>query len=184
MEPFIAQIILFGGNFVPKGWAFCDGQVLPINAYPALFGLLGTTYGGDGRTTFALPDLRGRVPAHAGNGPGLSPRRIGQMFGTETVTLTANQIPTHSHTLMVATSTEVSQRAGGGQFWSQHNLCTSRSRALGALEREYRGTEQWRAGPRQYAAYIVHQLHHRPRGNFPHARIKSRKTNSAIGLPE
>lgn len=83
MEPFLAQIMLFGGNFAPRGWAFCDGQLLPIASYTALFSLLGTTYGGDGRTTFGLPDLRGRAPIHAGNGPGLSPRRIGQAIGAE-----------------------------------------------------------------------------------------------------
>lgn len=99
MEPFIAQIMLFGGNFAPRGWAFCDGQLLPIANYNALFSLLGTTYGGDGRTTFGLPDLRGRVPCHAGTGPGLTPRQIGQRFGEEHVTLTTAQIPAHSHSL-------------------------------------------------------------------------------------
>lgn len=82
-EPFIAEIRMFGGNFAPRGWAFCDGQLLPINQNDALFSLLGTIYGGDGRTTFRLPDLRGRVPIHAGNGPGLSPRRLGSQGGGE-----------------------------------------------------------------------------------------------------
>jgi len=98
MDPFLGQIIMFGGNFAPRGWALCDGQLLPINNYQALFSILGTTYGGDGRTTFALPELRGRIPMHAGNGPGLTDRRLGQRFGTETVTLTTQEIPSHKHT--------------------------------------------------------------------------------------
>ncbi|WP_167619843.1 phage tail protein [Maribellus sediminis] len=98
MEPFIGQIIMFGGNFAPRGWALCDGQILPINNYQALFSLLGTTYGGDGRTTFALPDLRGRLAMHPGSGPGLSTRRLGERSGTETVTLTTPEMPSHNHT--------------------------------------------------------------------------------------
>lgn len=101
MDPFIGEIILFAGNFAPRGWAFCDGQLLPITQYNALFSILGTTYGGDGRTTFALPDLRGRTPIHAGKGPGLSERRLGSKGGQETVTLTANQIPAHNHSINV-----------------------------------------------------------------------------------
>ncbi len=84
VEPFVGEIRMFAGNFAPRGWALCDGQLLPISSNTALFSLLGTTYGGDGRTTFALPDLRGRVPIHAGNGPGMTPRRLGQKAGTET----------------------------------------------------------------------------------------------------
>ncbi|HSF92036.1 MAG TPA: tail fiber protein [Paracoccaceae bacterium] len=110
MEPFIAQIMLFGGNFAPRGWAFCDGQLLPISSYSALFSLIGTQFGGDGRTTFALPDLRGRVPMHAGTGPGLTPRQVGQRFGEEQVTLNATQIPSHSHTLKVSNATGDSAR--------------------------------------------------------------------------
>ncbi|UWQ09217.1 tail fiber protein [Aliiroseovarius crassostreae] len=102
MEPFLAQIMLFGGNFAPRGWAFCDGQLLPISSNSALFSLLGTIYGGDGRTTFALPDLRGRAPIHAGTGPGLSPRRLGEKVGVEDVTLNVTQMPSHNHGLMVA----------------------------------------------------------------------------------
>lgn len=82
-DPFIGEIKMFAGNFAPRGWAFCEGQLLPISQYTALFSLLGTTYGGDGRTTFALPDLRGRTPIHHGNGPGLSTIRIGQKGGFE-----------------------------------------------------------------------------------------------------
>lgn len=97
MEPFIGQIIMFGGNFAPRGWALCDGQLLSIASNTALFSILGTTYGGDGRTTFGLPDLRGRFPMHAGNGPGLTSRRLGEAGGTETNTLNVNQLPSHNH---------------------------------------------------------------------------------------
>lgn len=113
MEPFLAQIMLFGGNFAPRGWAFCDGQLMPIASYSALFSLLGTTYGGDGRTTFGLPDLRGRVPMHAGNGPGLSPRLIGQAVGTESVTLSEAELPSHNHEVLVAAATATNNRARG-----------------------------------------------------------------------
>ena len=97
MEPFIGEIVMFGGNFAPRGWAFCDGQLLAISQNTALFSILGTTYGGDGRTTFALPDLRGRAPIGPRNGPGLSDYRLGQRGGVETVTLTINQMPSHNH---------------------------------------------------------------------------------------
>ena len=105
-EPFIGQIGVFGFNFAPRGWAKCDGQLLPIANYTALYSLLGTTYGGDGRTTFGLPDFRGRAPISQGQGPGLTNRTIGQKGGSETVTLTANTMPTHTHvaTLKATTS--------------------------------------------------------------------------------
>jgi len=101
MDPFIAQIIMFGGNFAPRGWALCDGQLLAISQNTALFSLLGTTYGGDGRTTFGLPDLRGRVPIHPGNGPGLSSYRLGQKGGAEINTLTSANLPSHNHTINI-----------------------------------------------------------------------------------
>jgi microcystin-dependent protein len=97
-DPFIGEIILFAGNFAPRGWAFCEGQLLSIASNSALFSILGTTYGGDGRTTFALPDLRGRVPLGPGTGPGLSTRALGQRSGQENVTLTTGQLPSHTHT--------------------------------------------------------------------------------------
>jgi microcystin-dependent protein len=98
-EPYIGEIRMFAGNFAPRGWALCDGQLLPISQYTALFSILGTTYGGDGRTTFALPDLRGRTPIHAGHGPGLSSRALGQQGGEENHTLTLSEIPPHAHSL-------------------------------------------------------------------------------------
>ena len=96
-EPFIGQIVMFGGNFAPRGWALCDGQLLAINQNQSLFAILGTTYGGDGRTTFGLPDLRGRSPLHPGSGPGLTPRALGQRSGAETTTLGVNNLPVHNH---------------------------------------------------------------------------------------
>jgi len=93
MEPFIGQIIMFGGNFAPPGWALCDGQLIPIQQNQALFSILGTIYGGDGETTFGLPDLRGRVPIHPGSGPGLPNFNLGQRGGEADVTLNVNQIP-------------------------------------------------------------------------------------------
>ena len=99
-NPFIAEIIMFGGNFAPRGWAYCDGQLLPISSNSALFSILGTTFGGDGRTTFALPDMRGRTAIHAGRGNGLSSYRIGERGGLETNIMTVNQMPAHSHTII------------------------------------------------------------------------------------
>lgn len=102
MEPFLGQIMFFAGNFAPRGWALCDGQLLPIAQNSALFSILGTTYGGDGRTTFALPDLRGRIPLHPGQGPGLSNYVLGQKGGNETTTLQMNNLAPHSHALMAS----------------------------------------------------------------------------------
>ena len=96
-EPYVGEIRMFAGNFAPRGWAFCDGQLLAVSQNDALFSLVGTIYGGDGNTTFGLPDLRGRIPIHAGAGPGLSERRLGAKGGAEKVTLTVNQIPSHNH---------------------------------------------------------------------------------------
>src|SRR5213078_3822554 len=98
MDPFVAEVRIFPFTFPPKGWAFCDGQILPISQNTALFSLLGTTYGGNGQTTFALPDLRGRIPLHFGQGPGLSVRDEGESSGTGQVTLISAQMPNHSHT--------------------------------------------------------------------------------------
>lgn len=99
MEPFLGQIMIVGFNFAPRGWATCEGQILSIAQNTALFALLGTMYGGNGQTTFALPDLRGRVAVGQGQGPGLSSYQIGQVGGVETVTLTTGQIPAHNHNL-------------------------------------------------------------------------------------
>jgi len=96
-DPFLGEIRMFSGTFAPRNWAFCNGALLDISSYSALFSLLGTTYGGDGRISFALPDLRGRLPVHQGPGPGLTERRMGQRYGSEKVTLSTNEIPPHNH---------------------------------------------------------------------------------------
>lgn len=96
-DPFVAEIRIFPFSFAPKGWAWCDGQLMPISQNTALFSLLGTTYGGNGQTTFALPDLQGRAPMHPGQGPGLSLHDLGETGGSETVTLLISEIPSHSH---------------------------------------------------------------------------------------
>jgi microcystin-dependent protein len=101
-DPFIAEIKIFAGNFAPRGFAFCNGQLLPIAQNTALFALVGTIYGGDGRTTLGLPDLQSRLPMHPGNGPGLTSRRIGERGGSDTVTLTDAQVPPHLHAVQAA----------------------------------------------------------------------------------
>ena len=100
----VGEIRMFAGNFAPRGWSFCDGQLLDLNQFDALFSLLGTFYGGDGRTTFGLPDLRGRLPIHMGTGPGLTTRPLGQMSGSETASLTTAQLPMHTHKFGAATT--------------------------------------------------------------------------------
>lgn len=98
-DPFVAEIRIFPFNFAPRGWAFCSGQIMPISQNTALFSLLGTTYGGNGSSTFALPDLQGRTPMQPGDGPGLSTHHLGEMGGSETVTLLESEMPAHSHSL-------------------------------------------------------------------------------------
>jgi microcystin-dependent protein len=139
--PYIGEIRMAGFNFAPIDWAFCDGQLLPISQYAALFQLLGTTYGGDGQNTFALPNLQGRFPMHLGDGIGLSPRVLGEQGGVENVTLTVSQISSHSHSAVCA--------AGGGNvpspsgaYWSTdpqgntaaYNEAGGSSMAAGELE--------------------------------------------------
>ena len=103
-EPFLAEVRIVGFNFAPRGWAFCDGQILPINQNQSLYSLLGTTYGGDGRTSFALPDLRGRTPIHVGRSDGGQEHREGQKSGEETHTLSANEMPDHKHVLQATSN--------------------------------------------------------------------------------
>jgi microcystin-dependent protein len=112
--PYLGNIMLFAGNFAPRGWVFCHGQLLSIANDSALFALLGTTYGGDGQNTFAVPDLRSRVPIHQGTGPGLSTYVMGQQAGTETVTLTSNQIPFHTHPVAVSSNTATTGTPSAG----------------------------------------------------------------------
>ena len=125
MDPFIGEIRLFAGNFAPKGWAFCDGSLLPIQQNTALYSLLGITYGGDGKTTFALPDLRGKAPIHRGAGPGLSNYQLGQSGGSSTVTLTQAQIPSHTHQPKANSSVNATNPEGG--LWG------STQRVLGGI---------------------------------------------------
>lgn len=123
--PFVGEITMFGGNFAPRGWAYCDGQLLAISQNDALFSLLGTTFGGDGRTTFGLPDLRGRIPLHQGTGPGLSSRPLGSRGGQERVTLTTNQMPSHSHVLN-ANNTPGNQADPSGNVLAQPSQANNR----------------------------------------------------------
>ena len=111
-DPFIAEIRIFPFNFAPQGWALCNGQIMPISQNTALFSLLGTMYGGNGQTTFGLPDLRGRFPNHFGQGPGLSNYDQGQVSGTENVTLTVQQMSAHGHTVAPPASTNSPLRIG------------------------------------------------------------------------
>lgn len=116
-DPFLAEIRMWGCNFNPRGWAFCDGQLLPIAQNTALFSLVGTTYGGDGRTTFGLPNLQGRAALHQGRGPGLSDYRLGQVGGAENVTLAETQIPSHNHNA-VGNDAEGSASSPAGNVWA------------------------------------------------------------------
>ena len=112
-DPFVAEIRIFPFNFAPKGWAFCNGQLLPISQNTALFSLLGTNYGGDGRSTFGLPNLQGRAVMHPGQGPGLSPRSLGETGGSDTVTLLQSQMPSHTHALVASNEIGEDRKAAG-----------------------------------------------------------------------
>lgn len=108
-QPYVGEIRIFAGNFAPAGWMFCEGQLLPISENETLFNLIGTTYGGDGQSTFALPDLRGRIPLHQGQGPGISQNYVlAEAAGVEEVTLTTQQIPIHNHAFLASTSAAAS----------------------------------------------------------------------------
>jgi microcystin-dependent protein len=126
-DPFVAEIRIFAGNFAPTGWAFCNGQLLPLSQNTALFSLLGTTYGGDGKSTFALPDLQGRAPMHPGQGPGLSLRDLGEPGGQPSVTLLESELPSHTHaklalntpaTLSAPSNTAVLARSVNGNAYT------------------------------------------------------------------
>ena len=119
-QPYIGEIRMFAGSFAPAGWAFCDGQLIPISENDALFALIGTTYGGDGEETFALPNLQSRVPIHQGQGPGLSNYVLAESGGVEEVTLTTNQIPAHAHTPLGANTASSDNPANN--FWANSTL--------------------------------------------------------------
>jgi len=114
MEPFIGQIMMVPYTFASQGWAFCDGQLLPISQNTALFSLIGTSYGGDGRSTFGLPNLKGRTPLHAGQGPGGTNYPLGRMGGTESETMNVNQMPAHNHQIQV-TDAKIEAHVGEGR---------------------------------------------------------------------
>jgi len=120
-EPFLAEVRIVGFNFAPRGWAFCDGQILPINQNQSLYSLLGTTYGGDGRTSFALPDMRSRTPIHVGQVDGGAQHRLGQKSGEETHTLAANEMPQHDHALQASSTNANTQVAEAGVLASTLN---------------------------------------------------------------
>ena len=127
MEPTLAEIRMFAGNFAPRGWALCEGQLLPISDNQALFSLLGTIYGGDGRTTFALPDFRGRCPISPGNGPGLPGYNVGQKVGAATTSLTVSNLPPHTHAATTTAQANALPSQGdsavpAGRTWADH-LC-------------------------------------------------------------
>jgi microcystin-dependent protein len=139
-EPFIAEVKIFAGNFAPRGWAFCNGQLLPISQNTALFSLIGTTYGGDGRTTTALPNLQGRAVMHPGRGPGLTSRRLGQTGGTETVTLSEAQMASHTHAAQGSTNpgnqrTPVGNAVATGGGRGVNFYASSTSTPTGTLEK-------------------------------------------------
>ena len=125
-QPYVGEIRMFAGNFAPAGWMFCEGQLLPISEYETLFNLIGTTYGGDGQSTFALPDLRGRIPLHQGNGFTLA-----ETGGAEEITLTVNQIPAHSHPFL-ATTDIANQGSPSGTLCAQPSVTKLYFAAAGA----------------------------------------------------
>jgi microcystin-dependent protein len=120
VTPILGSLMAFGGNFAPRGYAACTGQILPISQYTALFSLLGTTYGGNGTSNFALPDLRGRTPIHMGQGPGLSPYVLGETLGVEAVTVLSTQLPLHSHALVASASSAISNAPSGNFVAEAH----------------------------------------------------------------
>jgi microcystin-dependent protein len=136
MDPFVAEIRIFPFNFAPKGWAFCDGQILPLSQNTALFSLLGTTYGGDGKSNFALPNMQGNAPMHPGQGPGLSLHDLGETGGSDTVTLLESEIPAHSHQLradnqdigdtnVVSPNASLAESSNGTLYQSANNVTMS-----------------------------------------------------------
>jgi len=133
-EPFIAEIKIFAGNFAPRGYAFCDGQLLPIAQNTALFSLIGTTYGGDGRTTTGLPNLQGRVPLNEGTGPGLTTRRLGEKGGQETHTLTEQEMAVHNHDLFASSdeTEEDGSQTAANNLTGHTDLSTNIYKASGA----------------------------------------------------
>src|SRR5688500_15054836 len=153
-DPFVAEIRIFPFNFAPKGWAWCDGQLLPLSQNTALFSLLGTTYGGNGKSNFALPDLQGRAPMHPGQGPGLSLHDLGETGGSETVTLLESEIPSHSHAAMVS-GRPANENDPAGLYWA------------GATVNIYSNTS-----PAQNAVFMAPEMLAPAGGDQPHNNLQ------------
>ncbi len=170
MDPFVAEIRIFGFNFAPKGWAFCNGKLMAISQNTALFSLLGTTYGGDGKSTFALPDLQGRSPMFYGQGPGLSYRDIGETAGEETVTLLQTEIPAHSHALNGVNDSGL-QSNPGGAFPARANIYKSNpgGSPVGANEFFCSSANRQQSTAQQHATLLNAQHVHCVTGRFPAA---------------
>ncbi|GAA4454030.1 phage tail protein [Novipirellula rosea] len=158
-EPFVAEVKIFAGNFAPRGYAFCNGQLLPISQNTALFSLIGTTYGGDGRTTTALPNLQGRAPMHPGRGPGLNDRRLGERGGVETVTLTETEMPNHNHRLTASGEAEGEDNDSAGNYTGQNGIYAAAGNAQPMSDRslENQGGNQPHDNMQPYLAlsYII-----------------------------
>ena len=159
-EPFVGEIKVFAGTYPPQGWADCDGQLLAISQFDALFSLFGTFYGGDGRTTFGLPDLRGRVPVHMGQGPGLSNRQIGVKGGSEKVSLTQATTPTHSHAANATSDAAGTDQPGGALYAtaaSEKYASGGNAQAMNAAMVGHTGGSQGHENmaPYQVVRYIV-----------------------------
>jgi len=154
-EPFLAEVRMVGFNFNPRGWAFCDGQILPINQNQSLYSLLGTTYGGDGRTSFALPDLRGRTPLHKGDG-----YQLGQKSGAETVTLTAAEMPNHSHALRASSSPGDKRGVTGrvlasAEMYRNYEAATNTSLRSGSITNAGGGQAHNNMQPFQTLSFVI-----------------------------
>ncbi len=160
VEPILGEIMLFAGNYAPHHWALCQGTVISVSQYQALFSLISNYYGGDGRTNFALPDLRGRAPIHFGSGPGLTNYSIGQKFGVETVTLTVNQMPAHKHTARAA-NTDGNKTSPIGNIWAKT--------ATGAFNQIYKTTAPGTQIPNQVD--MSDQTIQKTGRNAPHTNI-------------
>ena len=173
--PFIGEIRMFGGNYAPAGWSFCDGALIPISENDALFALIGTTYGGDGQSTFALPDLRGRVPIH--QGPlGSASFIMGQRAGVETVTLMTQQIPAHSHSVRASSDAGSSViPAGNIPAGSAVNPYTDFPGSLVQMGGPDDRPGRWEPAPRKHGALPVRQLHHQPLRHLPATSLSERR---------
>lgn len=167
-DPFVAEIRIFGFNFPPKGWAFCDGQILPLSQNTALFSLLGTIYGGDGKSTFALPNLQGSVPMHPGQGPGLSLHDLGEVSGVESVTLLQSEMPSHAHSVGRALADAGNSITPVNSVWAQ----SAAGRGAAALYKDGAPTGQVNVNSLNFAG-----------GNLPHNNMQPYLTlNFCIAL--